>query len=145
MINYSKGFFKPLDGGNAYRGIQNANKHISVALIKTAQKGVKNPPSTGRIYIINGRAHKASAQGEYPANRSGRLKKSIKADHDKLEFEFGSDISYAVYLQQYKTAQDRSSGWKKIAPRPFLTLAHDAVKGNFQWLMYSRVNKDLGL
>jgi phage gpG-like protein len=141
---FSKGMTKALNHNLAWRGIQKGNTAIAKKLVKTARAGIRKPPKTGRVYTINGRTHRASAQGQYPANFTGDLQKSVHFEENDLEFGFGADTKYAPILQQYENAQQRNSMWVKIAPRPFLTLAHDTVMKDAESIMETSFKKVTG-
>ena len=134
---------KRLNPENAIRGMQEGMDEIGKNLVRTAQEGIKNPPASGRIYIINGRAHQASSAGQYPASVTGKLMNSISHEVDSLTMEFGSDSPYAPFLQQFKTPRQRVSKWKKIAPRPFQTLSHEENKGDFVKIMNANMRANL--
>lgn len=83
---------------------------------------IKYPPKSGRVYTIRGRKHQASAPGEAPANRTGKLMKSASyrvRNHE--EMEVGLTASYANYLE---------TGTRKMKPRPYLTRAVEANHRN---------------
>ena len=73
---------------------------------------------TGRIYVIKGAFHQASAPGEPPANLSGELARHVGyvvAGH--LEMEFGDKSQqgkapYGMFLE---------GGTRKIKPRPHIS------------------------
>ncbi len=73
---------------------------------------------TGRIYIIKGAFHQASAPGEPPANLSGELARHvgyIVSGHTQLEFGDKSQqgkAPYGMFLEH---------GTKKIKPRPHIS------------------------
>lgn len=136
---------KALSEHIAIRGIQLGNKQIGLGLKREGKRGITQGPKSGRLYIINGKLHRASAPGEYPANLTGKLKKSIDFEQDQLEMEFGADTKYAPILQQYEDANQRSSIFTKIAPRPFLTLAHDNESPKFVAKMYASFAKVTGV
>lgn len=101
---------KKLDA-NTKTGIRKAFLLIGEDLKKASVNFVKNPPKTGIIY---GR-HQASAPGESPANRTGRLATSINfKDHSFNSLDFGADAPYSGFLEK---------GTAKIKPRPYLTRA----------------------
>lgn len=134
---------RALSPKQAIRGIQQGLTEIGDNLVDSAQEGIKNPPATGRIYIINGRSHQSSAPGQYPANLTGKLMKSIDSKVDSLKMEFGAEAKYAPFLQQFKTPRQTTSNWKKIAPRPFLTLSHNKNKNNFIKIMNDNMRSQL--
>lgn len=111
-----------------YRGIQRFNAKFGANVANTARHGIANPPKSGRIYSYNGRKHRASSPNQYPANRSGLLRRNTTFQAKGLTVEVGTkDVAYAPILQQHKTAQDRTSSNGKMKARPYLTLAHDTV------------------
>lgn len=70
---------------------------------------------TGRIYLIKGVEHQASAPGEAPAIRSRELERSLfynVSGHTYLEY--GADADYAGFLED---------GTSRMDPRPFLIRA----------------------
>lgn len=109
-------------------GMKLGLRTIGRRLVSTAQKGVMNPPKSGRFYIIGGRTHQASAPGEYPAERTGRLRRSINFRMPSgTEMRFGAEAPYSPFLQQ-TDHPDGVASWRKIAPRPFLTNSHNENK-----------------
>lgn len=137
-----------LDALSPYRanvGILNGLKEIGHTLKMTSRAGIRKRNKTGRIYNFRGRKHRAGAVGEYPAKRTGDLGRSIDYKITGKKLHFGTDIHYAKYLQQYKTPEQRSSSWRKVGPRPFLTLAHDEHVGNFKVIMSKHMRKELGI
>ena len=146
-LQYSRNFGRPTDKNKFYRGMGRSLKQVGKDLATTARAGIAQPPKSGRIYIVNGKAHRASAPYEYPANRSGRLRRSTTSTTKGLSMEFGTKrVSYAPMLQQFKTAQQRKSNWSRLAPRPYLTLAHDTViKQISVRSMVSSIQAELGI
>lgn len=72
------------------------------------RKGLRGRHS-GRIYRLSGgRMHRASAPGEYPANRSGALEKSIRTRVGATQMVIGTGVFYARFLR---------SGTRKMARR----------------------------
>lgn len=78
---------------------------------------IRKPPKTGRLYRTGGRRIRASAPGEAPANRSGRLARSVgyKAS-GWIRVEFGDRALYGKFLEH---------GTMKMAPRPHLVRTAD--------------------
>ena len=130
----------------AYRGIQLGTKTIARNLVKTAKRGIRLKRSkTGRLYRIGaGRVHQASAPFEYPANLSGDLQKSVGHEMDGLDFTFGANTPYAVFLQQYEHANSKTPLPIKMKPRPYLTKAHDENKATFVKVMETSFAKLTG-
>src|SRR5689334_20541907 len=73
---------------------------------------------TGRRYMHRGQAITASAPGEPPAKRSGRLSRSIEHRTSGLKMEFGETALYAGYLEKGTRNKD---GSVRIAPRPHVS------------------------
>lgn len=126
----------------AYRhvrhGVRNGLSELGEILSKTAKDGITNPPKTGRYYKYKGRRHRASAPGEYPANRSGELRKSvifIVKGREKLIFGAGGGKAYyAKYLEK---------GTVFMAPRTFLEKAHNANINKAVKLIGTRIYQEI--
>lgn len=71
---------------------------------KKLSEGILNPPKTGRLYG----SHRASAPGEYPANKTGVLARSITIRRTSNDVTIGTTVSYGKYL---------ADGTYKMAPR----------------------------
>ncbi len=134
---------RSIDPVRAYRGIQEGLEEIGKELVDTARDGIKSPPKTGRIYIINGKWHQASAAGEYPANLSGALQESLSHRVENLTMEFGADTKYAKILQQFDTPRKTKGIFKSIPARPFLTLSHNENKADFVPIMNKTMRAQL--
>lgn len=95
--------------------LTSAWKEVGTLLVSKLQYMIRNGPRTGRVYTFRGRKHQASAPGEVPANRTGRLANSVGYEatgHHTLVF--GERAEYAGYLEH---------GTKKMARRPHLEVA----------------------
>jgi hypothetical protein len=64
---------------------------------------------TGRRYAYRGGAHQASAPGEPPASRTGRLARSVEYRTRGLQMQFGETALYAAWLEE---------GTRRMAARP---------------------------
>jgi len=82
----------------------------------------------GRIYIIRGIEHQASAPGEAPAIRSGRLARSLFYNvRGHRHVEIGANTRYAGFLEK---------GTDKMEPRPYLRrAAADNQRNNYNSLV----------
>jgi hypothetical protein len=90
-------------------------KEVGTLLTNKLRYMIRNGPRTGRVYTFRGRKHQASAPGEVPANRTGRLANSVDYEatgHHTMVF--GERAEYAGWLE---------TGTKKMAPRPHLQVA----------------------
>ena len=96
-------------------------KEVGTLLVNKLQYMIRNGPRTGRVYTFRGRKHQASAPGEVPANRTGKLAKSVRYEatgHHTLKF--GEDAEYAGWLEN---GTHNKGGGIKMAPRPHLQVA----------------------
>ena len=90
-------------------------KEVGTLLVNKLQYMIRNGPRTGRVYTFRGRKHQASAPGEVPANRTGKLANSVRYEataHNTLKF--GEDAEYSSYLE---------NGTRRMARRPHLQVA----------------------
>lgn len=126
----------------ARTGIRKAFYFIGKMNIKTARDRIIDPQfKTGRTYRYHVRGkvyrHKASAPGQYPANRGripgpefGRLKDSFDFKvTGSRQVQFGSTIYYSKWLEEGTKPKNGKGG---MAPRPFLqlTVRNNAAKIN---------------
>lgn len=83
-------------------GIKEALHEIGKLVKKELSEGIKNPPKTGRFYRHKGRLHRASVpRNEYPANRSGKLRRSITFRvNSPRKMTIGLSADYAEYLEE---------------------------------------------
>ncbi len=96
-------------------------KEVGTLLVNKLQYMIRNGPRTGRVYTFRGRKHLASAPGEVPANRTGRLANSVGYEatgHHTLVF--GEEAEYATYLELGTQNRD---GSLRMAKRPHLSVA----------------------
>jgi len=87
---------------------------IGEILVDGAKKNM-DKKSIGRTYIINGRKHIASREGDAPNNMTGKLKSTIRYEIDGRILEFGAGnekVNYAKYLER---------GTRKMGARPNYT------------------------
>lgn len=96
-------------------------KEVGTLLVNKLQYMIRNGQRTGRVYTFRGRKHQASAPGEVPANRTGKLAKSVGYEatgHHTLVF--GEEAEYATYLELGTQNKD---GSLRMAKRPHLQVA----------------------
>ncbi len=94
--------------------IQRGLDAAGLGVQNTARRSIMDGPKTGRIYRISKTVeHRASAPGEAPANRTGRLVASIvyQVDRQQLHVDITAGTEYARHLE---------FGTRKMAARPFL-------------------------
>lgn len=88
-------------------GLRKAGVFLQRQTVRTLTTGKR----TGRIYIINGRPHQASAAGEAPAKQTGRLAKSVGHNVITKRLTVGETAPYAGDLER---------GTSRMAARPHL-------------------------
>lgn len=101
--------------------LNHAWKEAGIIVTEKLRYMIRNGPRTGRVYTFRGRKHQASAPGEVPANRTGRLAKSVGylvSGHDDMQV--GEEAEYAGYLENGTHNKD---GSLRMAPRPHLRVA----------------------
>lgn len=68
---------------------------IVTDLVRSLTTGARS----GRVYIIRGKRHTASAAGEAPAKITGALAKSVRKDVSNKSLTVGETSAYAGYLE----------------------------------------------
>jgi hypothetical protein len=138
--------WKELSGTNERTGILNGTKAIGQRLVITAMVGISQSSKNGKQYHHKkvGKT-RASQAGAYPANQSGELRNSVKFRvHGLNMMKFGAEADHAKFLQQSATPDGSPrAGTGKIAERPLLTLAHNAVKKDFRKLMRNEIESEV--
>lgn len=88
---------------------------------------------TGRRYYLKGIAYRASAPGEPPANRTGRLLRSVgyRASGSHT-LQVGEDAFYARWLEE---------GTRKMAPRPHVRVAVEQTQTEVYELIASYIRE----
>ena len=82
------------------KGIENALFETGKEVVRDVRKLIKEGPKTGRIYTYRGQHHQASAPGEAPANRSGRLMRSSNYSvRNWSQMTVGETAEYAGFLE----------------------------------------------
>jgi len=132
-----------LNGNYIRRGIQNGLGVIGRELVETAQIGMESSPKNYRTYYINGKRTMSASPGTYAADQTGWLRKSISFQQESFHGEFGAEATYAKYLQSNNAYKDNP--WKKVAPRPFLSLSHRENSKDFERIMENELNRALPL
>lgn len=101
---------KAIKTGNIEDRVEKTCEFISEEVKRTLSK-----PGTGRVYVRDGKMHRASTPGQPPAKDTGTLEDSIEYKVTKEGYDVvglvGSTADYAIYLE---------FGTSKMAARPFL-------------------------
>ena len=96
---------------NIRRAFFNYGRDIVGELKRVVTTGTR----TGRTYMFRGRQHRASAPGEPPANRTGKLANSFNYRARPRELRVGAEAFYAKWLDK---------GTKKMAARPYFSITN---------------------
>lgn len=113
----------------ARRGLDKYAKQVR----KTTQEGIKNPPKTGIKYkSLRVRSSKA---GEYPANQTGKLRRSIAYQLVGSQKAFvGSTVYYSNFL---------AFGTRFMNKRKFIgTAINDTIQEGYE-MIAENINKEL--
>jgi hypothetical protein len=111
--------------GTTERALKNALHEIGGEVKKETQRLIKTGQRTGRVYRFRGRDHTASAPGEAPANRSGRLAQSTKfRTKNHQEMTVGQEAEYAGFL---KEGRGKLKGPRDILVKAVHNKAQDTV------------------
>lgn len=101
----------------AMKGLWFAGKELE----KDVKDKIKDRSTkTGRYYKYKGRRLRASAAGEYPANRSGNLRKSVGFDvlsSEDMEFGYRTSVDYGKYIEQGTKRMDKRPALDKTVQR----------------------------
>jgi len=111
-------------------GFQTLGKQLQTK----ARNAIYNPPKTGRIYIYKGNYHQASAPGEAPANRSGRLARGVLFVARPTELKFGYTTPYGLFLER---------GTRKMKPRPNIEKTARAAEKDAQNFIRSAMRTNI--
>ena len=101
--------------------------------VKYARKEILKRNKTGRLYMIKGKLHRASAPGEFPANLTGKLRKGINYKvRGSNSMEFGDRVNYGKYLEL---------GTKKMEPREHIVRTVEERSVDFRNALQYHVDK----
>lgn len=99
------------DAGRA-RATRRRMLRAGIRVIERNTKNLMTGTRTGRVSIIGGKTHVASAPGEPPAVDTGNLKNSLRVIEVTDDYaSFGSSADYAAELEY---------GLSRIAARPYM-------------------------
>jgi len=119
------------------QGLENALYEHGPEVIRETCRLIINGPKTGRIYTIRGARHQASAPGEPPASRTGRLAASGDFRvRNWQEMTVGETAEYADFLENGTRG--------RIAPRPHLIRAVNSKARDLQVSILENVKAVIG-
>ena len=115
--------------------LKNALNDIGSEVVNETANLIFNGPKTGRIYQYRGARHQASSPGEAPANRTGRLAKSVDYKvRSHNEMTVGESAEYAGFLE---------NGTRKMKPRPHLIVAVQNNARNTELAILEAVEQEI--
>ena len=120
------------------KALRLALNEVGSELVNLIANYIFRPPKTGRIYMFNGRPHQASAPGESPANRTGRLARS--GDYKVRSYQemvVGETAYYAKWLEE-GTYDGR------IKARPHIIRAVNAMRRNTITAILTNIEDQIG-
>lgn len=107
-------FYDPAKVNQAFNvGFDRAGRMFTQRLTR----GLTTGSRSGRVYIIRGRSYRASAPGEMPAKRTGRLAGSVDYHIGKLMLTFGDQADYGGYLEDGTDRMDARPHVQTIGER----------------------------
>jgi HK97 gp10 family phage protein len=141
---------------NMARAIRQGFYFAGKDMVRYCREKIVEKNKTGRLYMLSKERtnkgikkiarvkHRASAAGEFPANFTGNLQRSIDfgvQGWDQMDFGARNEdnkhgINYAKYLEK---------GTPKMAARPFLKPTIEARQKNCQGFITHEVNKAIGI
>lgn len=100
-----------LHANNIRRALADHGPEVTKALERVTSTG----PRTGRMYTYRGRKYRASAPGEPPAKRSGRLSKGFVSKARTFELVIGN----TAFEKGFPYPLALETGTSKMDPRPY--------------------------
>jgi len=118
------------------QGLENALYEHGPEVIRETRRLIINGPKTGRVYSFRGASHQASAPGEPPANRTGRLAGSGDFRvRNWQEMTVGQTADYAIFLAEGTRG--------RIAPRPSMIRAINTKARDLQVSIIENVRAEI--
>ncbi|PNX51996.1 MAG: hypothetical protein BV456_00960 [Thermoplasmata archaeon M8B2D] len=106
---------------------------IGKMLVKQTSDNILHTKKTGILYRYKSRRIRASAPNEFPANRSGRNRKSIQFHVlGKRSMIFGADAPYSKFLED---------GTRKMESRNFLLRTIKETTGRQKKILYNQTRR----
>jgi len=114
-------------------GIRQSLYVIGKFLTKKAKSNILHTTKSGVYYKYNNRRYRASASGEFPANRSGANRRSIQFKViGKRKMKYGADMPYSKYLE---------FGTVNMDHRNFLLRTIKETKGKQKKILYNEMKR----
>ncbi len=97
------------------RNIRDAFDEYGKDVVNKISEIITSGSRTGRVYTFRGQQHQASASGEPPANRTGRLAGSFKYQSSQFWLKIYSQLDYAFFLE---------GGTVRMGRRPYFEITN---------------------
>ncbi|MFC3816567.1 hypothetical protein [Lysobacter sp. GCM10012299] len=114
------------------RAIPRAWDESGAVLSKRLTTLLTTGPRNGRRYMHRGVEITASAPGEPPAKRSGRLARSVEYRTRGAQMEFGETAEYAGFLED---------GTRKMAARPHVSRVVKTTSGDVYQILARHISQ----
>lgn len=106
---------------------------IGKMLVKQTSDNILHTKKTGRYYRYKSRRYRASAEGEFPANRSGANRRSLQFHVlTKRSMIFGANMFYSIFLED---------GTSKMGSRNFLLRTIKQTEGKQKKILYNQTRR----
>ena len=126
---------------NSKEGIRKGLLDVGPEIEREIVRLIESPPKTGRLYLINGMIHRASAPGEAPANLTGALA-------DSADFTVPSAvqmvIGYRANIAPHGEWMEYGTRDGRIAPRPALRRATIGKAREIEQALIEGIKRELG-
>jgi hypothetical protein len=106
------------------KNIKKAFHNYGSDITKELKRVIETGPRTGRVYIVKGIAHQASAPGEPPANQTGKLADSFNYKARMMELIVFS-TAFSKEGAPYPRYLDEGTKKKKMKPRPYFNITNE--------------------
>ena len=103
-------------------------------LVKKTSSNILHTTKSGRYYKYKGRNYRASAPGEYPANRSGANRRSVQfIVKGKKKMIFGANAKYSKHVEKsrpflIRTIRETTGTQKKLITNQMKRFVENAHK-----------------
>lgn len=106
-----------------FNNIRHALADHGPEVTKALERVTSTGPRSGRLYSYRGRKYRASAPGEPPAKRSGRLSKSFKSVSRSFELVIGN----TAFERGFPYPKALEEGTSRMAKRPYFIRTIDSL------------------
>lgn len=132
MINLKR--ITPLPSFNINQAITRSFRKSGKEVNDNIKSKLSTGSRSGRVYIVRGKEHKASAPGEYPAKLTGKVVGGQQYKVTNKQLILGNTAPHSVYLED---------GTTKMAPRTFLKPLVESKTGDIEKSLHEEILKEL--